>query len=57
MVFVVETSEGDDFATRRISTLEIVNLVAFSVSKETAVTGIRAGFMGSRGPWPLAPHQ
>ena len=35
VVFVVETSEGDDFAF----TIEMVNFGAFSVAKEAAVTG------------------
>jgi len=38
VVFVVETSEGDNFATKRIFTLEMVHLGAFSVATEAAVT-------------------
>jgi len=37
MLFVVETSEGDDFATSRIFTLEMVHFGAFSVAKEAAL--------------------
>ena len=37
---MVETSDGDDFATRRIFTIELVHLVhSRSVAKEAAVTG------------------
>jgi len=39
VVFVVETSEGDDFAMRRNFILEMVHFGAFSVAKEAAVTG------------------
>jgi len=39
VVFVVETSEGNDFATRRIFTLEMVHFGAFSIAKEAALTG------------------
>jgi len=38
VVFVVKTSEGDDFAIRRISTLEMAHFGPFSVAKEAAVT-------------------
>ena len=35
----VETSEGDDFATRRTFTLEMMHFGAFSMANGTAVTG------------------
>jgi len=38
-VFVVETNEGDDFATRRNFSLEIVHLGVFSVAKKAEVLG------------------
>ena len=43
MVFVVETSEGGNFALRRNSTLETVHFGTFSVAKEAAVTGTIGG--------------
>jgi len=41
VVFVVETSEGDDFATRRIFTPEMVHFDAFSVANVAAVSSDR----------------
>jgi len=45
VVFVVETSETDDFATRRNFTLEMVHLGAFSMAKEAAVRGHAPPFL------------
>ena len=36
---MVETSEGDDFVTKRIFILEMVHFGAFSVAKEAAMAG------------------
>jgi len=39
VVFVVESSDRDDFSRRRIFALEMMHFDAFLVAKEAAVTG------------------
>jgi len=42
-VFVVETSEGDDFAKKRTFTVEIVHFGAFSVASGSGMSKHRSG--------------